>query len=145
MALLESRVGSIQQIHERVGPLEVRVQGLIAGEERQNCEVMGWRRRVDALMPLEPVVPSLVDMDGTVSALTTQVQLLDEEVECLKRDNNSLRHELTQVSRLTINDVTLMMTQLETGICRKYDSTTTSTHGLGAPPKKETGFDVSWV
>ena len=113
VALLESRVGSMHQIHDRVGQLEVRVQALIAGEERQNSEVMELRRRVDALTPLEPVVPSLVDMDGTVSALTTQLQLLDEEVECLKLENNSLRHELTQVFRLTMNDVTLMMTQWE--------------------------------
>ena len=74
---------------------------------------MDLRRRVDVLTPLVPVVPSLVDMDGTASALTTQVQLLDEEVECLKRENNSLRHESTQVSHPRMNDVTLMMTQLE--------------------------------
>ena len=36
VALLESRVGSMHQIHEPVEPLEVRVQGLIAEEERQN-------------------------------------------------------------------------------------------------------------
>ena len=88
---LESQVGSIQQFHERVGPLEVRVRGLIAGEDRQNYDVMDLRRHVDALTPLEPVVLSLVDMDGIVSALTTQVQLLDEEVDCLKREKNSLR------------------------------------------------------
>ena len=88
VVLLESQVGSIQQFHERVGPLEVRVQGLIAREDRQNYEVMDWRRHVDALTPLGPVISSLVDM-----ALTTQVQLLDEEVECLKRENDSLRHE----------------------------------------------------
>ena len=121
MALLESRVGSMDQIDERVRPFEVRVQGLIAGEERQNCELMHLRRRVDAMAPLEPIVSSLVDMDGTVSALTTQVQLLDEEVECLKHENNSLRHELTQVSRLTMNDVTLMMTQWEERVSRKYE------------------------
>ena len=113
VVLLESQVGSIQQFHERIAPLEVRVQGLIAGEDRQNSEVMDLRRHVDALTPLEPVVSSLVDIDGTVSALTTQAQLLDKEVECLKRENNSLRHESTQVCRLTMNDVTLKMTQLE--------------------------------
>ena len=120
--LLESQVGSIQKFHERVGPLEFTVQGLIAGEDRQNYEVMDWRRHVDALTTLKPVVPSLVDMDGTVSALTTQVQLLDEEVDCLRREKNSLRHELTQVSRLPMNDVTLMMTQLEERVSRKYES-----------------------
>ena len=122
VVLLESQVGSIQQFHERVGPLEAGVQGLIAGEERQNYEVMGLRRHVDALTPLELVVPSLVDMDGTVSALTTQVQLLNEEVECLKRENNSLRHKLTQLSCLAMNDVTLMMTQLEERVSSKYES-----------------------
>ena len=112
VVLLESQIGSIQQFHERVGPLEVRVQGVIAGEERQNCEVMDLRRHVDALTPLERVVSSLVDVDRTVSALTTNVQLLDEEVECVKRENNSFRHELTQVSRLTMNDVMLMVTPI---------------------------------
>ena len=98
------------------------MQGLIAREDRQNYEVMDLCRHVDALTPLEPVVPSLVDMDGTVSALTTQVQLLDDKVECLRRENNSLRHKLTQVSRLLMNDVTLMMTQLEERVSRKYES-----------------------
>ena len=36
--------------------------------------------------------------------------------------NNSVRYELTQVSRLTMNDVTLMMTQLEERVSRKYES-----------------------
>ena len=113
VVLFESPVGSIQRFHERVGQLEVRVHGPIAGEEPENYEVMDLRHHVDALTPLEPVVSSLFDVDGTVSALTTQVQLLDEEVECLKRENQSLRHELTQVSHLTMKDVTLMVTQLE--------------------------------
>ena len=38
VVLLESQVGSIQQFHERVGPLEVRGQGLIACEDRHNYE-----------------------------------------------------------------------------------------------------------
>ena len=111
VALLESQDGSMHQIHEHLGPLKVRVQDLIATEEHQNCEVTDFLRRVDALTALDPVVPSMVLMEGTVSALTTQVQLLDEEVECLKRETNSLRHELAQVSRLMINDVTLVMAQ----------------------------------
>ena len=77
---------------------------------------------MDALTHLEPVVLSSVHMDGTVSALTVQVQLLDEEVDCLKRESNSLRNDLTQVSPLTMNDVTLMMTQLEERVSRKYES-----------------------
>ena len=60
---LESQDGSIQQLHERVGPLELGVQGLIAPEERQNCQVMDLRCHVDVLTPLEPVVSSLVDVD----------------------------------------------------------------------------------
>ena len=122
VVLLESQAGSLQQFYERVGPLEVRVQGLIAGEERQNCEVMDLRRHVDALTPFELVVSSLGDVDGTVSALTTQVQLLEEEVECFKRESHSLPHELTQVSRLVTNDGTLMVTQLEEQFPRKYES-----------------------
>ena len=111
--LLESQVGSIQHFHERVEPLEVRVQGLIAGEERRNYEVMDLRRHVDALTPLEPVVPNLVDMDGTVSALTTQVQLLDEEVECLKRENNSISSVRREVSEVKL-DITRLCASLET-------------------------------
>ena len=122
VVLLESQVGFIQQFHERVGALEVRVQGLIAGGGRQNYEVMDLRRHMDALTALEPVVSSLVDMDGTVSALATHVQLLNEEVKCLKRENSSLRHELTQVSRLTMNEVTLMMTHFEEPVSRKNES-----------------------
>ena len=77
---------------------------------------------MDILTPVEPVVPSLVDMDGMVSALTTQVQLLDEEIECLKRKNNSLQHELTQVSGLTMNDVTVVRAPLKERVSQKYES-----------------------
>ena len=64
------------------------MQGVIAGEGRQNCEVIDLRCRVDALTPLELVVLNLVDMDGTVSALTTQVEFFDEEVQMFEARKN---------------------------------------------------------
>ena len=58
-------------------------------------------------------MPALVAIDATVATLSTQVQLLDEEVECLKRENASLRQEIKQATPVTTHTVTLMIQQME--------------------------------
>ena len=73
-------------------------------------------------MPSEPLVPALVAFDGTLATLSTQVQLFDEDFECLKRENASLRQEIKQATPVTTHTVTLMIQQMEEPMSRKYDT-----------------------
>ena len=124
---LATRIETIHQKFECVGSLEVRVHGLTENWDRVSNFEKDWReyenvcQHVQALMPLEPLVPALVAIDGTVATLSTQVQSLDEEVECLKRENASLRQEIKQATPLTTHTVTLMIQQMEERMSQKYD------------------------
>ena len=125
---LETRIGSTHQLVERIGLLEVGLQGLSSTWDRVSRHEVGWQafegvhRHVQALLPLTPHVSNLVRVEDTVSSLSTQVSLLDEEVECLKRENESLRQTIPKQSPLTMETVTLMIQQVEDRVTRKYDA-----------------------